>query len=187
LNVVVLDDASPLRVVGQAPFSNSRGIDAFHIGNERLTVLTWDQVEVYSLKDPAHPVRNGSWHIKNQGSFAGYPRIEEISADKLLLLASVGAAELDMTGAQSSWTMKDLPTSAETQKKMSDWLPERAYDFARDPAITILETAEYRYELKWKFTNRPGEAISRQYLRRLAKAGGPVAELRLGERIETID
>jgi hypothetical protein len=187
LNVVVLDDAAPLRVNGRVTLPSQRGIDAFAHAGDQLIVLRWDRLEIYDLQDVAHPTLAASFQLKNSGETRGYPRIEESAAGSFLVLSAVGAAELKHQGDQAKWTVNELPARDEFRRKMSDWPPE--HRFADDSKPTLLrETAKFRYVLAWRYQSKPGEAIGWQYVRKVAKTSGRMqSQLLVRQTYETID
>lgn len=187
LNVVVLDDTAPLRVSGQVTIPTDRGIDAFaHSGNQ-LIVLRWDRLEIYDLKDAAHPTLEAGFQLKNQGSVPGYPRIEP-SAGGFLVLSSIGAVEIKQQETPAKWILNELPPREEFRRAMQQWPPEHRFDLDEPAPAVLRETQEFRYEFVWRHQTRPGEAISRQYLRKVHKTGGRLqSQLLVRQRYETID
>jgi hypothetical protein len=188
LNIVALDDAVGLRVTGRVKTAVTRGIDAYAHYGDRLIVLSWDRVEIYDLKRPAEPGLAAAFHLKNQGPEPGYPRIENIGGNRFRLLSTVGAAELAAEAGAEKWKLEDIPRSTEFQRRMGERPPEDAFNSDWSDRMVVKESNMFRYELVWKSTTKPGEAIRRQYLRKVRKATAHVTStLLVQEKLETID
>jgi hypothetical protein len=188
LNMVVLDDAARLQVRGRVVVPSQRGIDAFAHSGDQLIVLRWDRLEIYDLTDAAHPTLAASFQLAHRASTPGYPRIEQTAPNSFLVLGTVGAVELKQQAGGSKWTLNELPDREEFGRKMSQPPPEHRFDADDVKTIPLRETAKFRYELVWRHQTRPGEAIRRQYLRRVGKAKGRFfSQLPVRETVETID
>ena len=188
LNIVALDDAAELKVIGRVKTSITRGIDAYAHNGERLIVLSWDRIEIYDLKRPAEPTLAATFHLKNQGSVPGYPRIENMAGNRFLLLSTVGTAELSGDADPTKWRLEDVPRSPEFQRRMGERPPEDSFNSDARDQMLVKETNTFRYELVWKRKTKPGVSIRRQYLHKIQKATGRVASaLLVQEESETID
>jgi hypothetical protein len=186
-DVILLDDATLLKVGGRVPVSVARSFDAAVNYKNQWIVLTWDRVEIYDLADPAHPVVAAKFHLEKQTSAPGYPRFERVAENKFLVLAGATAAELTAEGDGPKWTLAEIPLTAEHRKKMAE-MPEERFSEHNNHPVVVRETPKFRYEVVWKHRARTGEFISRQHLRKIDKAiQRTVSDLVLGERLETID
>ncbi|HEY6269093.1 MAG TPA: hypothetical protein VIX11_12400 [Candidatus Acidoferrum sp.] len=65
-DVILLDDATALRISGRIPISTSRAFDAAAFYKNQWIVLTWDRLEIYDLDAPAHPVLVAKFQMKDQ-------------------------------------------------------------------------------------------------------------------------
>lgn len=188
LNVVVLDDAAPLKVNGRVTLPSSRAPDAFASSGDQLIVLRWDRVEIYDLKDTAHPTLAAALQLEHRASTPGYPRIEQTSPDSYLVLSAIGAAELRHEAGAAKWSLNGLADREEFRRKMSEWPPEHRFDANGTETILLRETKAFRYELAWRHQSKPGEFISKQYIRKAQKGSGRVlSQLLVHPIYETID
>lgn len=188
VDVISLDDASPLRVVGRVRLASARSFDAASHYNNHLILLTWNHLDIYDLADPVHPSLVVNFQMKHQASSRGYERIEKTAENKFQVLSSLGAAELTVEGDTPQWTLKDIQVTPEMQRKMGGRPPESRFTVESDGPVPVRESAQFRYELFWKSKVRTGEVLHRQYLRKVEKSTKRViSELLLGERLETID
>lgn len=192
LNVVPLDDRSPLRVAGRVAMpGKSAYIAAYGDYNRKLIVLLWERVEIYDLSDPTNPRLVASLDLGDQGfSSAGEPLIEKAGEGKFVLLNTRNTSELAVDGDEGKWTVKPLPPPDAAQKaRMSE--PPAAVLAFRKPTSTPLilrESDQFRYELGWSDKRQPGRIAHRKYVRKLDKSGTRmVSEFLLSTDIETID
>ena len=147
LNIVALDDAAELKVTGRVKTSITRGIDAYAHYGDRLIVLSWDRIEIYDRKRPAEPMVAVTFHLKNQGSVPGYPRIEKMAGNRFLLLSTVGTAVLAGDADPAEWRLEDVPRSSEFQRRMGERPPEDSFNSDACDQMLVKETNTFRYEL----------------------------------------
>lgn len=188
LRIILLDDASPLKVAGRVGVPSARGFDTAAHYNNFLMLVRWDKFEVYDLTDITHPALAATFDLNKRGSFPGYERIEQTAASKFLVMTSLGAVEVTTDGDPPKWSLAEVPPSKELQKKMSGRPPEWRFVDQNERAVVVRETAQFRYELAWKEKSSTGEILHRQYLRKVdVAAQRGASELLLGEHLETID
>jgi len=187
-NVVVLDDASDLKIAGRAAVTSKRSFDGVAHYKDQLLILTWDLLEIFDTADPGHPNLAAKFSVKKQGSFPGYDRIVKESDSTFLVLSSVGPGELTLSGNTPQWTYKDIDRTPEHTKMTAEWSAESRLSREVWDVMPILETAKFRYELIWKDKKTPGQVHSREYVRKVDKATQKsVSALLIGEKWETID
>jgi hypothetical protein len=188
LHIILLDDASLLKVSGRVTVPSSRLFDtAIHFKNF-LMLVRWNKFEVYDFTDITHPAMAATFELNKRGPFPGYPRFEQTAANKILAMTSIGAVEVTVDGEPAKWTITEIPPSKELEKKMSNRTPECRFDFQDTKVVVLRENSQFRYELVWREKSSTGEIIHRHYLRKLDLATGRAAsEMLLGEHLETID
>lgn len=188
LNVVVLDDASDLKVAGRAPVTAKRGFDAIARYKNHMLILTWDLLEIFDTTDAAHPTVEAKFTMKNQGKFQGYDRIERKSDNSFFVLSGLGTGELTLAGDAAIWTYTDVERTAAQNKMAQTEPPESRLSRDIQDVTPLLETEKFRFELAWKNKVRPGKALHREFLRKVDKTTQrTVSALLLGEHLETID
>ena len=188
LNVVVLDDASDLKIAGRVAVTAKRGFDAVAHDKDKVLILTWDLLEIFDTSDAAHPSLLAKFTLNKQGKFQGYDRIEKESENTFLVLSGLGAGELTIAGDAPKWTFKDIDRISSHDKMARAEPPESQLSREIQDATPLLETTKFRYELVWKDKVRPGKALHREYLRKVDKVTQrSVSALLMGERLETID
>lgn len=188
LQIITLDDARPLKVVGRVAVPSDRLFDAAGHYKNFLMVARWNKFEVYDLADLAHPSLAASFDLNKRGSFPGYDRIEQTSPNKFIVMTSLGAVEVTANGNPSEWTIEEIPPSKELEKKMSGFPPDWRFSDTNQKSVVVRETAKFRYELVWREKSSPGEIWHRQFLRKVDVARQQAAsELFLGKHLETID
>lgn len=188
LNVVVLDDASDLKVTSRVPVSAKRGFDAISRYKDHVLILTWDLLEIFDTTDPAHPTVEAKFTMKNQGKFQGYDRIERQSDNSFFVLSGLGTGELTFAGDAPKWTYTDVERTPALNKIVQAEPPESRLSRDIQDVTPLLETEKFRFELAWKNKVRPGEVVHREFLRKVDKTTQrTVSALLLGERLETID
>jgi hypothetical protein len=144
--------------------------------------------EIYDLTRPAEPTLAVTFHLKNQGSVPGYPRIEKMASNRFLLLSTVGTAELAGDADPAKWRLEDVPRSPEFQRRMGERPREDSFNSDARDQMLVKETNTFRCELVWKSKAKPGVSIRRQYLHKIQKATGRVASAVLvQEKSERID
>jgi hypothetical protein len=188
LNFVGLRDEGALRIEGRLKTEIKRGIDAYGHFENHLIAISWDRVEVYDVKQIAEPKLSAKFQLKDQGSVAGYPRVEQTTEGRFLLLETIGAAELTAEQDGAKWKLQDVARTPELLRQML--VPPPAYNLTSDAVDrqTVKETNAFRYDLVWKRRTKPGEVFGSQFLRKLTKATGEVvSELLVGQTYETID
>ena len=188
LRVIVLDDAGPLKVTGRVPSAAKRSFDAAAHFKNFVMLLTWNNVGVYDLEDPNHPILAASFELKGREKLPGYPRIDKIAANKFLVISAMGAAELTAPGDAPKWSLGDVQVTPDMQKQ--SMAPPAEFRFTQNTgaSLAVRETTQFRYDLVWKTRTKPGEAMDRQLLRKTdKKTQQTVSELVLGARVETID
>jgi len=196
LNVVPLEESAALRVIGRAAIQSHNAIHAQAAFEDNVILLLWDQVEVYSLKQPSSPKRVASYQIKSQRvSTSGFPRIEQTADRKFLILSPVGAAELTANPDGIRWSLADIEMTSDLEQKAHTLSPaqelsDRALANDRDslrPRV-LKESARFRYERIWERRTKPGLITHTEYLRKVDKAHGKIlSRLLLSEEQETID
>ena len=188
LRVVLLDDASILKVSGRVGVPSSREFDAAGHYKNFLMLVRWDKFEVYNLSDPALPALAAKFELRKQENLAGYGRIEQTAENKFLILTSIGAVEVTSEGEPANWKLKEVPASEEVKKKLNQRPPEYRLQDENEHVVELRKNEKFRYELSWKEKSKPGEIFHRQYLRKVDLATQKdVSVLLLGERLETID
>ena len=196
LNVVRLEDGAPLKVAGRITLASHNALHAQSSCADQIILLLWDEVEVYSLAEPAAPKRVAAFQIgKQRAAASGNPRIERTGAATFLVISPIGAAELTVDPERKLWSMADIAFTADFQRKAQVSTPET--ESARLELVSdrdsgrprvMKESARFRYERLWKSRTRPGLMIHTEYLRKVDKASGKtVSQLLLGEEQETID
>jgi hypothetical protein len=196
LNVVSAEDGAPLKVIGRVPLASSKAIHAQSSFEDQIILLLWDEVEVYSLAEPSAPKRVAAYPIRSQiAGASGNPRIEATAERRFLIISPVGAGELVVDPAAKRWSLTDVEMTPALQQKARTQTPEeesagQALVSDRDsgrPRV-LKESARFRYERLWKRRTKPGLIVHLEYLRKVDKVRGKtVAELLLGEELETID
>jgi len=196
LNVVPLVDSTNLKVTGRVAISSHNAIHAQTAFQDHIILLLWDQVEIYSLRQPSSPKRVASYQVRSQRvATSGSPRIEQTGDRKFLILSPAGAAELTADFDGNRWSFVDIDMTPDLEQKAHTLSPEqelmiRALVSDRDslrPRV-LKETARFRYERIWQLRTKPGLIIHTEYLRKVDKAHGKTAaQLLLSEEQETID
>lgn len=187
-DVILLDDATALRISGRIPISTSRAFDAAAFYKNQWIVLTWDRLEIYDLDAPAHPVLVAKFQMKDQTPAPGFARVERAENNKFLVLSTVSAAVLTVEGDIPKWTLNEITQTADHREKMLQPPPEWRFIQESESPVVIRETPQFRYELIWRGQAKPGEYYHRQYLRKVNTASQrTVSELKLVEHLETID
>jgi hypothetical protein len=188
LKIVLLDDASPLKVAGRVSVASDRLFDTAGHYDHFLMLVRWNKFEVYDVADVAHPALAASFDLNKRGTFPGYERIEQTAANKILVMTSLGTVEVTMGGEPSKWTIAEIPPSKELQQKMSDRAPGWRFENQDEKMVVLRETVQFRYELVWREKPSTGEILHRHYLRKVEVATQRAAsEMLLGEHLETID
>jgi len=197
LNVLPMDDGSPLRISGRASIPSHYAIHSMVAYGDQLIVLLWDQVEIYSLADPSAPSRVAAHQLKKQRpDEGGFPHIEPAGDNgKFMVLSPIGAAELRADPDGRTWSLVDVELTADLHDKAVNPSAElvsaiRALVSERDSGRPRLvkETSRFRYELFWKTRMKPGEIFHTQYLRKVDKSRRKaVGQFVLCEELETID
>lgn len=188
LNVVVLEEASDLKISGHVPVNGKRGFDAIARHKDQVLILTWDLLQIFDTTDPAHPTPAAKFTIKNQGKFQGYDRIERKSDNSFFVLSGRGTGELTFAGDPLRWTYTDVERTPAQNKIAQAEPPESRLSRDIQDVTPLLETAKFRFELVWKNKVRPGEVLHREFLCKVDKTTHrSISSLLLGERLETID
>lgn len=194
LNVVVLDDSSGLKIASQTTVPGVHYVDGYDNCGRNLIILASDRVQVFNVRDPAHPSLAATFELENQGfNGSGWPQIIKTSDNTLLLLSNTATAELHAGEDVSRWTITNLPRTRQLQARMETESPHQAFGrstFVSDhPAPLVLRTTErFRYELVWQRTRRSGSIFHRKYVQKVDKrTNRPVSQLLLGQHEETID
>ena len=188
LHIILLDDATPLKVLGHAPVPSARGFDAAGHYKNYLLLVRYDKFEVYDLSDLSHPALAASFVLRKREGFSGYEQMEQTAPNKVLVLTSLSAVEVTTDGAPSNWSVAEIPPSTELQKKMFGRTPEWRFTDQNEKLVVLRETPKFRYELVWREKSSTGEIMHRHYLRKVDLATGQAAsEMLLGEHLETID
>jgi len=186
LRVILLDDASTLKVSGSVAVPSSREFDAAAHYNNFLMLVRWDKFEVYELADPTHPRLAAEFVLRKEANLSGFGRIEQVADNKFLVLSSTGATEVTAEGEPAKWSLKEIPASAEMRKRMGDRPAEYRFQDENEPAVTLRQNEKFRYELCWRQKSKPGAIVHRHYLRKVDLGTKKDATLLLGERLETI-
>jgi len=188
LRVIVLDDATQLKIAGRVAVPSTRGFDTAAHYNNFVMLVRYDKFEVYDVADGAHPALAATFVLNKRGSFAGFDRIEQTATNKFLVLTSLGLVEVTADGEPAKWSMAEVPPGEDLQKKMSGKPPDWKFVDQDQRSVVVRETAKFRYELNWREKTSTGEILHRQYLRKIDVATQRgVSELLLGEQLETID
>jgi len=188
LQIILLDDASSLKISGRAAVASGRLFDTAGHYKNYLLLVRWNKFEVYDLTDIAHPALAASFDLNKRGTFPGYDRIEQTAPDKVLLMTSLGTVEVTADGEPSKWKLVEVPPSKDLEKKMSERTNEWRFLDQNEKSVLVRETPRFRYELAWREKSSTGEILHRQYLRKIEAATQHAAsELFLGEHLETID
>ena len=188
LRVVLLDDASILKIAGRIAMPSSREFDTGGHYKNFLMLVRWDKFEVYDLADATHPALAAKFDLRKQENSAGYARIEQTAENKFLALTSMGAVEVTAEGQPANWSLKEVPITGEVRKKLNQPPPEYRLQNENEQAVELRKDEKFRYELSWKQKSKPGEILHRHYLRKVDVATQKdVSVLLLGERLETID
>ena len=188
LRVILLDDASILKVAGRVAAPSTREFDTAGHYKNFLMLVRWDKFEVYNLADPAHPALAVKFDLRKQENLAGYGRIEQTAENRFLVITLMGAVEVTTDGEPVNWKLKEVPANAEVKKKLNQQPPENRLQDVNEQTVEIRKTEKFRYETLWKEKSKPGEIWHRQYLRKVDLATQKEAFiLLLGEQLETID
>jgi len=188
LRVIVLDDASSLKIAGRVAVPSSREFDTADHYKNFLMLVRWDKFEVYDLADPIHPTLAAKFDLSKHENLSGYERIEQTAANKFLVITSMGVVEVTTDGEPRKWSLKEFTASAEIKKRMSSQPPSWRFVDQNAAAVPVWKTEKFRYELSWEDKSKPGAISHRQYLRKVDLATQKATSLLLlGERLETID
>jgi len=188
LRIILLDDATPLKVLGQAAVPSARGFDAAGHYKNFLLLVRYDKFEVYDLTDLIHPALAASFVLKKREGFSGYEQIEQTAPNKVLVLTSLSAVEVTTDGDPSKWSIAEISPSKELQKKMFGRTSEWRFTDQNEKLVVLRETPKFRYELIWREKSSTGEILHRHYLRKVEVTTQRAAsEMLLGEHLETID
>lgn len=188
LRVIVLDEASSLKIGGRVAVPSSREFDTAGHYKNFLMLVRWDKFEVYDLADPIHPTLAAKFDLRKQENLSGYERIEQTADNKFLVITSMGVVEVTTDGEPVKWALKGIPASVEIKKRMSNQPPSWRFVDQKEAAVPLWKSEKFRYELSWRDQSKPGGILHRQYLRKVDVATQKDASLLLlGERLETID
>ena len=188
LQIILLDDASSLKISGHTAVASDRLFDTAGHYRNFLLLVRWNKFEVYDLADISHPALAASFDLHKRGTFPGYDRIEQTAADRVLLITSLGTVEVTADGEPSKWKLVEVPPSKELEEKMSGRTREWRFSDQNEKSVLVRETPRFHYELVWREKSSTGEILHRQYLRKIDVATQHAAsELFLGEHLETID
>jgi hypothetical protein len=186
LCVILLDDASTPKVSGRVAVPSSREFDAAGHYKNFLMLVRWDKFEVYDLADPTHPGLVAEFVLGKTANLSGFGGIEQVAANKFLVLTSIGATEVTAEGEPAKWTLKGIPASPEIRKKMGERPVEYRFLDENESEVTLRENEKFRYELCWRQKSTPGVIVHLHYLRKVDLGTKKDASLLLGERLETI-
>ena len=192
LNVVQLDDRSPLHVGGKVAMpGNPAYVTVYGHYKQQLIVLLWDRVDIYDLGDPSSPRLVTSLALGAQDfSLGGEPLVESAGEGKFVIFNNAKALELAVDGEGRNWTARPMPAPDAAHKALL-LEPPAAVLAHRGPTETPLvlrESNQFRYEIAWNDKSKPGVITHRKYLRKLDKASGSVvSQILLRTDIETID
>ena len=188
LRVILLDDATALKITGRVAMPSSREFDTAGHYKNFLMLVRWDKFEVYDLADPTHPALAAKFDLRKQENLSGFERIEQTAGNKFLVLTSMGVVEVTTEGESAKWTLKEISASPEMRKKMAERPPEYRFLDENGRPVTLRQDEKFRYELGWRQKSKPGEILHQHYLRKVNEATQKDASLLLlGERLETID
>jgi hypothetical protein len=188
LQVILLDDAGPLKITGRVKVVAPRGFDAAGHYKNYFMMAVWDKFFVFDLADPTHPALAATFDLKKREQVPGYDRFEQIAENKFLALTAMGALEITADGEPSQWNLAEIPLTPELRKKAGMQPPEWQFVYQNQPAIVLRESPKYRYELGWKEKLSPGQIWHRQYVRQVDLATKKDASaILLGAHLETID
>jgi len=188
LRIILLDDASTLKVIGRIAVTSSREFDTAGHYKNFLMLVRWDKFEVYDLVDPERPALAAKFDIRKQARLSGFDRIEQTADNKFLVLTSIGAVEVITQGEPGQWTLRELPASQEMRSKMAERPPEYRLADENESVVTLRQNEKFRYELGWRQESKPGKIFHRRFLRKVdVVTKKDVSVLLLGERLETID
>jgi hypothetical protein len=188
LHIILLDDASPLKVSGRAAVPSDRGFDAAGHYKNFLILVRCTKLEVYDLTDLSHPTLAASFDLKKREGFSRYERIEQSAPNKVIVMTSLGTVEVTADDEPAKWSITEIPPSKELEKKMSGRTPEWRFTDQNERVVVVRETPQFRYELVWREKSSTGEILHRHYLRKVDVATQRAAsEMFLGEHLETID
>jgi hypothetical protein len=189
LQVVLLGDASSLKITGRVKVDVVRGFDAAAHYKSYFMMAVWDKFFAFDLADPAHPKLAATFDLKKREQVPGYDRFEQIAENKFLALTAMGALEITTDGEPAKWNLAEIPLTLELKKKASVQPPEWQFIYQNQPAIVLKESAKFRYELAWQEKSTgPGEIWHRQYVHKVDLATKKNASaILLGDHLETID
>ena len=187
LRVILLDDASTLKVSGRVAVPSSREFDTAGHYKNFLMLVRWDKFEVYDLADPTHPRLTAEFVLRKGENLSGFGRIEQVADKRFLILSPTGATEVTAEGEPAKWSLKGIPASSEIRKRMGERPAEYRFQDENEPAVTLRENEKFRYELCWRQKSKAGAIVHRHYLRKVNLGTKKDASLLLGERLETID
>ena len=187
-NVVILDDTTELKTIGQVETQADHNVDAYSNYKSYLIVLLWNQVEVYDLRNPIEPTLVKSFELQEHESWPGCGRI--IKDDKkFLLLSTKTTAELMMDDDIAKWKINKIRRTKELHEKtlIKPAFPPFDSGLCNLSPFVVRETDEFRYEICWKKEDRGKHVRAhKKYLRQVRKKNGEVvSNLFLGEIIQT--
>jgi len=188
LRIILLDDASTLKIAGRVAVASSREFDTAGHYKNFLMLVRWDKFEVYDLADASHPALAAKFDLRKQENLTGYERIEQTAENRFLILTSMGVVDVTAEGEPATWTLKEVPATEELKNKLGQRPPEQRLQDENEQVIELRTNEKFRYELKWGEKSKPSGILHRQYLRKIDVGTHKDASiLMLGARLETID
>lgn len=188
LRVILLEDASNLKVAGRVAVPSSREFDTAGHYRNFLMLVRWDKFEAYDLANPTHPALVAKFDLRKQENLSGYERIEQTSDNKFLVMTSMGIVEVTTDGEPAKWSLTEVPSNAALKKKMSSKPPAWRFIDQNEPVVLLMQNEKFRYELSRVDKSKPGEIHHRQYVRKVDLTTQKDASvLLLGGGLETID
>ena len=133
LRVILLDDASLLKIAGRVAVASSREFDSAGHYKNFLMLARWDKFEVYDLADPAHPRLAAKFDLQKNENLPGNEWIEQTVENRFLVITSMGVVEVTTEGEPANWKLKEVPANAEVKRSCTNARRSIAFETRTNP------------------------------------------------------